>query len=48
MNIGVPREHRADEHRVGLTPAGVELLTAAGHAVYRGNGRRPGRRLLRP
>jgi alanine dehydrogenase len=31
MNIGVPREHRADEHRVGLTPAGVELLSAAGH-----------------
>lgn len=33
MNIGVPREHRQDEYRVGLTPAGVELLTAAGHAV---------------
>jgi alanine dehydrogenase len=32
MDIGVPREHRADEHRVGLTPAGVELLSAAGHA----------------
>ena len=32
MDIGVPREHRADEHRVGLTPAGVELLVAAGHA----------------
>jgi alanine dehydrogenase len=31
MDIGVPREHRADEHRVGLTPAGVELLSAAGH-----------------
>jgi alanine dehydrogenase len=31
MNIGVPREHRDDEHRVGLTPAGVELLTADGH-----------------
>lgn len=34
MNIGVPRERRTDEHRVGLTPAGVELLTAAGHACY--------------
>ena len=33
MNIGVPREQREDEHRVGLTPAGVELLTAAGHTV---------------
>jgi alanine dehydrogenase len=31
MDIGVPREHRQDEHRVGLTPAGIELLTAAGH-----------------
>lgn len=31
MDIGVPREHRSDEHRVGLTPAGVELLTASGH-----------------
>ena len=34
MNIGVPRERRADEHRVGLTPAGVELLTAAGHVCW--------------
>jgi len=32
MDIGVPRECRIDEHRVGLTPAGVELLTAAGHS----------------
>jgi alanine dehydrogenase len=31
MDIGVPRECRIEEHRVGLTPAGVELLTAAGH-----------------
>ncbi len=31
MHIGVPRERRVDEFRVGLTPAGVELLTAAGH-----------------
>ncbi|HBH00916.1 MAG TPA: alanine dehydrogenase, partial [Candidatus Rokubacteria bacterium] len=31
MHIGVPRERRADEYRVGLTPAGVQLLTAAGH-----------------
>src|SRR5512137_2045960 len=34
MNIGVPRERRTDEHRVGLTPAGVELLVAAGHQVH--------------
>jgi alanine dehydrogenase len=31
MIIGVPRERRPDEHRVGLTPAGIELLSAAGH-----------------
>ena len=34
MDIGVPRERRANEYRVGLTPAGVELLTHAGHACY--------------
>ncbi|HCV42784.1 MAG TPA: alanine dehydrogenase, partial [Bacteroidetes bacterium] len=34
MNIGVPRERRVDEHRVGLTPAVVELLTSAGHVCY--------------
>lgn len=32
MDIGIPRECRIDEHRVGLTPAGVGLLRAAGHA----------------
>jgi alanine dehydrogenase len=31
MKIGVPRERRVDEHRVGLTPAAVERLVAAGH-----------------
>lgn len=31
MHIGVPRERRVEEYRVGLTPAGVELLTAGGH-----------------
>ncbi|MBK7256866.1 MAG: alanine dehydrogenase [Ignavibacteriae bacterium] len=34
MHIGVPREIRADEYRVGLTPAGVELLTHGGHTCY--------------
>lgn len=34
MDIGVPRERRNDDYRVGLTPAGVELLTAEGHACY--------------
>jgi len=34
MDIGIPRERRNDEYRVGLTPAGVELLTAGGHTCY--------------
>src|SRR6185503_10194836 len=38
MEIGVPRERRADEYRVGLTPAGVELLAASGHKSYVENG----------
>ena len=33
MLIGVPREIKPDEHRVALTPAGTEALTAAGHQV---------------
>jgi alanine dehydrogenase len=34
MDIGVPRERRQYDSRVGLTPAGVELLTAEGHTCY--------------
>jgi len=34
MDIGVPRERRSHESRVGLTPAGVELLTTEGHNCY--------------
>jgi alanine dehydrogenase len=34
MDIGVPREQRPDEYRVGLTPAGVELLTCLRHTCY--------------
>ena len=33
MKIGVPKEIKAHEYRVGLTPAGVRELTQAGHAV---------------
>ncbi|HEY7889627.1 MAG TPA: hypothetical protein VIC29_15510, partial [Steroidobacteraceae bacterium] len=33
MHIGVPREIKVHEYRVGLVPAGVRELTAAGHAV---------------
>ncbi|RME81411.1 MAG: alanine dehydrogenase [Caldilineae bacterium] len=34
IDISIPRETRADEYRVALTPAGVEALVAAGHRVY--------------
>jgi len=33
MIIGIPRETKADEYRVGLLPVGAELLTADGHTV---------------
>jgi alanine dehydrogenase len=34
MNVGIPKERRELELRVGLTPYGVELLTRAGHTCY--------------
>ena len=34
MRIGVPKEIKAQEFRVGLVPAGVRELTAAGHEVW--------------
>lgn len=33
MKIGVPKEIKNHEYRVGLTPAGVQALTSAGHRV---------------
>ena len=33
MIIGVPRETKRDEYRVAMVPAGVEILTRAGHVV---------------
>ena len=33
MLIGVPREIKEDENRVGLLPSGVEALVGAGHTV---------------
>src|ERR1035438_10519962 len=33
MIIGVPREIKDNEARVGITPAGVKALTEAGHTV---------------
>jgi len=34
MKIGVPKEIKDQEYRVGLTPAGVLALTQAGHEVH--------------
>jgi alanine dehydrogenase len=34
MNIGIPRERRPFEFRVGLSPAGVQILTQNGHQIY--------------
>lgn len=34
MNIGIPKERRPFEFRVGLSPAGVEILTQNGHKVF--------------
>jgi alanine dehydrogenase len=33
MRVGVPREIKSNEHRVGLTPAGVRELKAHGHDI---------------
>jgi len=34
MNIGIPKERRPFEYRVGLSPAGVEILVQAGNSVF--------------
>jgi alanine dehydrogenase len=34
MNIGIPKERRPFEYRVGLTPAGVQMLSRHGHICY--------------
>lgn len=34
MNIGIPKERRPFEERVGMSPIGVEMLSHAGHQVY--------------
>ena len=33
MIIGVPKEIKTEEYRVGIVPAGVRLLAASGHRV---------------
>ncbi len=34
MYIGIPKESRPFEYRVGLSPAGVEILSQSGHQVF--------------
>ncbi len=34
MNIGIPKERRPFEYRVGLSPAGVEILMQQGHLIF--------------
>jgi len=34
MNIGIPKERRPYEYRVGVSPAGVEILVQQGNTVY--------------
>lgn len=34
MNIGIPRETKADEYRVGITPGAAAELLKRGHAVF--------------
>ena len=34
MKIGVPKEIKNNENRVGITPAGVRMLTDSGHDVH--------------
>ena len=34
MKVGIPKEIKNNENRVGMTPAGVSAMTARGHEVY--------------
>jgi len=34
MYIGIPKERRPFEFRVGLTPASVQMLTKQGHKIF--------------
>ncbi len=34
MNVGIPKERRPFEYRVGLTPMGVEAIFKSGHAIF--------------
>ena len=47
MRVGVPKEIKVHEYRVGLTPASVAELVAAGHEVVVETGAGNGHRLPR-
>jgi len=34
MVIGVPKERKIREYRVGITPEGVDMLVGDGHQVF--------------
>ena len=34
MRIGVPKEIKPQENRIGLTPESVKVLTSNGHKVF--------------
>src|SRR2546426_9102725 len=34
MKVGVPKEIKADEYRVGMMPVGAETLSKVGHQVF--------------
>ncbi|MEJ2263064.1 MAG: alanine dehydrogenase [Anaerolineales bacterium] len=34
MNIGIPKERRPFEYRVGLSPAGIQMLSEQGHLCF--------------
>lgn len=34
MKIGVPKEIKTKEYRVGMIPSGVRVLVQSGHEVY--------------
>lgn len=45
MRIGIPKEVKPYENRVGLTPAGVQLLCGRGHSVFVESGAGVGSRI---
>lgn len=34
MKIGIPKEIKTKEYRVGIIPSGVKMLVQSGHEVY--------------